>query len=114
MRAIYVAVISGLLFSSPLRANEHQHHAMMMPSNTAATATTNAYQATGTVKQWNADSVTIAHSPVADLRWPPMTMTFRLPAGRTFNPLAANTPVAFRFIQQDSGYVLINITPQQK
>ncbi|PPZ25407.1 cation transporter, partial [Escherichia coli] len=99
--------------SSPLWANEHQHHAMM-PSDRASTITTNVYQATGTVKQWNADSVTIAHSPVAALRWPAMTMTFKLPAGSTFTALATNTPVTFSFEQQDSCYILTSITPQQK
>ncbi|PWC13703.1 cation transporter [Brenneria roseae subsp. americana] len=114
MRAIYVAMMTGLLFSSsPLWANEHQHHSMM-PSDTTPTATDNAYQATGTVKQWDADSVTIAHTPIADLHWPAMTMAFKLPAGSTFVPLAANTPVAFSFVQRDNGYVLTNITPQQK
>ncbi|MCV9877977.1 copper-binding protein [Brenneria izbisi] len=114
MRAIYVALTSVLLFSSsPLWANEHQHHAMM-PPDMASTVTTTVHQATGTVKQWNADSVTIAHNPVATLRWPAMTMAFKLPSGSTFIALAANTPVAFSFEQQNSGYVLTSITPQQK
>ncbi|MBJ7221635.1 MULTISPECIES: copper-binding protein [unclassified Brenneria] len=109
MRTAYVAFIASLLFSSPLWANGHQHHAMT-PPDTAARV----YQATGTIKQWNADSVTISHRPIADLQWPAMTMAFRLPGvSGEFNPLPADTLVAFSFIQSDSGYTLTAITPQQ-
>ncbi|PWC11580.1 copper-binding protein [Brenneria corticis] len=110
MRITHTAFLACLLVSSPLWANDHQHHAAI-PADTAAKT----YQASGTVKQWNADSVTIAHGPIADLHWPAMTMAFRLPQppGK-FAPLPAETPVAFSFIQSDGGYTLTAITPQQK
>ncbi|TKY84421.1 copper-binding protein [Pectobacterium polonicum] len=116
MRITYMALISGLIFSVssfifPVWANDHQHHAMM-PTNPPA-ATTTVYQTTGIVKQWNADRVTLSHAPVADLKWPAMTMVFTLPATGEITPLAVNTPVTFSFIQNDSGYTLTVITPQQ-
>ncbi|RLM21123.1 cation transporter [Brenneria alni] len=110
MHITYVAIIASLLFSSPRWANEHQHH-VMTPVDTTARI----YQATGTIKQWNADSVTLSHRPIADLQWPAMTMAFRLPgASGEFKPLPTNTPVAFSFIQSDGSYTLTTITPQQK
>ncbi|ACX88815.1 copper-binding protein [Pectobacterium parmentieri] len=115
MRITYSAIISSLIFFvssfiSPVWANDHQHHAMMHTTPPAATAV---YQTTGIVKQWNADSVTLSHAPVADLKWPAMTMAFTLPSTSEITPLAVNTPVTFSFIQTDSGYTLTAITPQQ-
>ncbi|BES84144.1 hypothetical protein PEC302107_25880 [Pectobacterium araliae] len=116
MRITDMALISGLIFSVssftfPVWANDHQHHAMM--PTTPPAATTAVYQTTGIVKQWNANSVTLSHAPVADLKWPAMTMAFTLPSTSEITPLAVNTPVTFSFIQNDIGYTLTAITPQQ-
>ncbi|MCG8156845.1 copper-binding protein [Brenneria goodwinii] len=110
MRTTYVAFIAGLFLSAPLWANEHQHHAMSSP----AAPTPMVYQASGVVKQWDTQSVTLSHGPITDLHWPAMTMAFKLPDPfGEFKPLPVNTPVAFSFIQSDSGYTLTSITPQQ-
>ncbi|MBA0167735.1 copper-binding protein [Pectobacterium sp. CFBP8739] len=116
MRITYLALISGLLFSVsfvtfPAWANDHQHHAMMHTTPPATTPVV--YQSTGMVKQWNANSVTISHAPIADLKWPAMTMAFTLPSERRIAPLPINTSVSFSFIQNDNGYILTAITPQQ-
>lgn len=115
MRITYLALISGLLFSVssvtfPAWANDHQYHAMM---HSTPAATTAVYQSTGIVKQWNDDSVTLSHAPIADLKWPAMTMAFTLPSSGDIRPLPVNTPVTFSFFQNDSGYTLTAITPQQ-
>ncbi|KHN52686.1 copper-binding protein [Pectobacterium fontis] len=116
MRITNIVMISSLIFSVssipfPVWANEHQHHAMVH-TNPPAT-TTAVYHTTGMVKQWNADSVTLSHAPVDALKWPAMTMAFTLPSRGEITPLPVNTPVAFSFIQNDSGYILTAITPQQ-
>ncbi|MBN3173531.1 copper-binding protein [Pectobacterium brasiliense] len=116
MRITYMALISSLIFSVssfvfPVWANDHQHHAMM--PTTPPAATTAVYQTTGIVKQWGADSVTLSHAPIAELKWPAMTMAFALPSRGGITPLPVNTPVTFSFIQNDSGYTLTAITPQQ-
>ncbi|MFJ5334365.1 copper-binding protein [Pectobacterium sp. CHL-2024] len=116
MRITYMALISSLIFSVssfvfPVWANDHQHHAMMTPTPPAAT--TAAYQTTGIVKQWDTNSVTLSHAPIAELKWPAMTMAFALPSRGGITPLPVNTPVTFSFIQNDSGYTLTAITPQQ-
>ncbi|MBQ4791848.1 cation transporter [Pectobacterium versatile] len=116
MRITYMALISGLIFSVssftfPVWANDHQHHAMM--PTTPPAATTAVYQTTGVVKQWNADSVTLSHAPIADLKWPAMTMAFMLPSSGEITPLPVNTPVTFSFIQNENGYILTAITPKQ-
>ncbi|MBA0217506.1 copper-binding protein [Pectobacterium brasiliense] len=116
MRTTYMALISSLIFSVsssifPVWANDHQHHAMM--STTPPAATTAVYQTTGIVKQWDTNSVTLSHAPVAELKWPAMTMAFTLPSRGEITPLPVNTPVTFSFSQNDSGYILTAITPQQ-
>ncbi|MBA5237928.1 copper-binding protein [Pectobacterium aroidearum] len=115
MRITYLALFNSLILAVssvtlPAWANDHQHHAMM---HSTPAATTAVYQSTGIVKQWNADSVTLSHAPVADLKWPAMTMAFTLPSGGDIRPLPVNTPVTFSFVQSDSGYTLTAITPQQ-
>ncbi|MDY4368096.1 copper-binding protein [Pectobacterium brasiliense] len=117
MRITYMALISSLIFSVssfifPVWANDHQHHAMMM-HNVTPTTSASVYQGTGIVKQWDTDSVTISHAPIAELKWPAMTMAFALPSRGGITPLPVNTPVTFSFIQNDSGYTLTAITPQQ-
>ncbi|KFX21041.1 copper-binding protein [Pectobacterium betavasculorum] len=115
MRITYSAIISSLVFfvssfTFPVWANDHQHHTMMHTNPPAVTAV---YHTTGMVKQWNADSVTLSHAPVANLKWPAMTMAFTLPSSGEITPLPVNTPVTFSFVQNDSGYTLTAITPQQ-
>ncbi|MBA0205301.1 copper-binding protein [Pectobacterium aroidearum] len=115
MRITYLALFNSLILAAssvtlPAWANDHQHHAMM---HSTPAATTAVYQSTGIVKQWNADSVTLSHAPVADLKWPAMTMAFTLPSSGDIRPLPVNTPVTFSFVQSDSGYTLTAITPQQ-
>ncbi|WP_192457192.1 copper-binding protein [Musicola keenii] len=124
MRTLFF-VISVLFFSTPLLAEQTQqpthdmagmnhsgmNHGDMSSMNHAAAAL---YQTTGTVKQWHADGVTLAHAAVPALRWPAMTMTFKLPADRQWSPLPQGTAVNFSFVQDADGYTLTAITPQQR
>lgn len=50
-----------------------------MAMSSDATPATKAYKTEGVVKAITADTVSIAHHPVAELGWPAMTMTFALP-----------------------------------
>ncbi|MCG8706928.1 copper-binding protein [Brenneria sp. 4F2] len=114
MNVTSIAFIASLFLSSPLWANAQQHHAPTMADTPKAAE--KRYQASGIIKQWHARSVTISHSPVADLHWPAMTMAFQLPDAfsEDLKPLPVNTPVAFSFVQSDSGYTLTSITPRQQ
>ncbi|ATZ93750.1 MULTISPECIES: copper-binding protein [Dickeya] len=127
MRMLSVA-IATLLFSAPLLAEQNQTHTMTgemgnmshtmpggmnhdMSSMTADAAPV--YRTTGTVKQWNASGVTLAHAAVPALRWPAMTMNFRLPANNHWTPLPQGSAVSFSFVQSADGYTLTDIKPQQ-
>ncbi|WP_145534812.1 copper-binding protein [Yersinia thracica] len=115
--ALFFAVI---LFSAPLFATtpsmadnlpmSHNHGAMM--AETTATDA-NSYHSRGQIKTWNTHSVSIAHSAIPALNWPPMTMTFDLPNNRVTAPLPVGTQVAFSFRQTEQGYLLTAISAQQ-
>lgn len=69
------------------------------------------YSANGLIKAWRDNSVSIAHSPVAQLNWPAMTMSFALGEYQG-EKLAVGQRVNFTFRQTDSGYALVSITAQ--
>lgn len=69
------------------------------------------YSANGLIKAWRDNSVSIAHSPVAQLNWPAMTMSFALGEYQG-EKLAVGLRVNFTFRQTDSGYALVSITAQ--
>jgi len=55
--------------------------------------------------------VMLAHGPVPSLKWPPMTMGFRLPAGRPKNVAPGNT-VQFEFRQAADGeFEIVTMSP---
>jgi len=63
-------------------------------ASTAAASST--YSARGTVERVDADSLRISHGPVAELKWPAMTMGFARPAG-AFADVKAGDSVHFEF-----------------
>ncbi|WP_228727482.1 copper-binding protein [Klebsiella sp. RHBSTW-00215] len=69
------------------------------------------YSANGLINAWRDNSVSIAHSPVAQLNWPAMTMSFALGEYQG-EKLAVGQRVNFTFRQTDSGYALVTITAQ--
>jgi Cu(I)/Ag(I) efflux system protein CusF len=108
------------LFSAPLSAAtspmadtmpmSHDHGAMMAD---ATTSDAEIYHSRGQIKAWNATSVSIAHTAIAALNWPPMTMTFDLPDSLMAAPLPIGASVTFSFIQTSQGYQLTAISAQQ-
>ncbi|WP_035340865.1 copper-binding protein [Dickeya sp. DW 0440] len=89
--------------------DEAQPHAAQPASPETATR----YHANGIVKQWDSRNVTLSHEAIAALRWPAMTMTFRLPANRELSVLPQGSAVSFSFVQSADNYTLTDITPRQ-
>ncbi|CNF57798.1 copper-binding protein [Yersinia bercovieri] len=121
LSATAAVVLSAVtLFSAPLFAAtqpmadsmpmSHPHGAMMADS--AATDADN-YHSRGQIKAWSATSVSIAHTAIPALNWPPMTMSFDLPESLVAAPLPVGTPVTFSFRQTPQGYQLTAISAQQ-
>ena len=69
------------------------------------------HKATGVVKSVDAknNTVTLAHDPVASLKWPAMTMAFKADDPKLVQGLTAGQKVDFEFTQRGKDYVLTSI-----
>ncbi|MGM3174796.1 copper-binding protein [Dickeya lacustris] len=93
------------------RTQGAQHPDITSPDTPSDNATR--YDANGTVKQWDSSTVTLSHEAITALRWPAMTMRFRLPENRQLTVLPPGSAVRFSFVQRADGYTLIDISPRQ-
>ncbi|HGV3509226.1 TPA: copper-binding protein [Klebsiella michiganensis] len=116
--SIFLLITSVLTFSfSAFTASAEDaamhHHTMSsmadMPEMKKADDSATLYSASGVIKAWRDDAVVIAHSPVTELSWPAMTMSFAL-ADNNDKKLAVGAQVDFTFRQTDSGYAIVSIT----
>ena len=76
---------------------------------TSANAAT--HKATGVVKSVDAknSTVVLAHEPVASMKWPAMTMTFKADDPKLVQGLTTGQKVNFEFTQRGKDYVLTSI-----
>jgi Cu(I)/Ag(I) efflux system periplasmic protein CusF len=88
---------------------------MQMPrrdaSPASASAGTAAHAGSGVVREVDAarGRVTLAHDPIASLRWPAMTMTFVVKDKAILDKLAVDARVEVEFVQLGSDYVVIAV-----
>lgn len=115
--SIFLLITSVLTFpaasftaSAEDSAMHHHHMSAMADMNKQGDPAT-LYSASGVIKAWRDNAVVIAHSPVAQLNWPPMTMSFALGDNQD-KKLAVGQQVDFTFRQTDSGYALVSINAQ--
>lgn len=101
-----------LLLTAPTAALAESMHDMQgmqdMPGmNTPAAQPADVITATGVVKNWGAEKVSIAHQAIPQLNWPPMTMQFSLQGyqGQAFAP---GQHITFAFKQVTTGYQLVS------
>jgi Cu(I)/Ag(I) efflux system membrane fusion protein len=65
-----------------------------------------------TVEAVDKDEITLSHGPIATLKWPAMTMSFKLPRGGLPLHVAAGDRVSFEFVQQaDGSFQVTAMTP---
>ncbi|MGL6109844.1 MAG: efflux RND transporter periplasmic adaptor subunit [Rubrivivax sp.] len=69
------------------------------------------YRTTGTVVAIEPDSLTLEHAPVPALKWPAMTMPFKLAAPALAKGLAKGQSVGFSFDKQGDDYRITAISP---
>lgn len=67
------------------------------------------YLTRGEVLSVTSDSVTVSHEAVKDLNWPPMTMTFSLPAPLQ-GKMKPGDHISFTFEMNDAGATLVSFT----
>ncbi|MCE3260934.1 MAG: efflux transporter periplasmic adaptor subunit [Pseudoduganella sp.] len=67
----------------------------------------------GTVEAIDKDEITLSHGPIASIKWPAMTMAFKLPPGGLPAGVAVGMKVTFEFVQQGDGEFRVTaIAPQ--
>lgn len=72
------------------------------------------HKGTGTVKQADAarGTVTLAHEPVASMKWPAMTMEFEVADKKMLDDVKPGAKVQFQFKEKSKGnYVVTEIKP---
>jgi Cu(I)/Ag(I) efflux system membrane fusion protein len=78
-------------------------------SSASAPAASARYTAQGKVESVEADSLTISHGPIAELKWPAMTMGFNKPDPKAFADVKAGDTVHFEFRKKGDEYELVSV-----
>ena len=110
-KPLLFAVLSAALLGAggiASAAESHDHSAAPAPKNQALIT------ATGTVKSVDAAAgkLVIAHDPIPALKWPAMTMDFRLADKAMAGKVKAGDKVKFEMKESEKGaYLIIAIQP---
>lgn len=67
------------------------------------------YRAEGQVESVDADSISISHAPLPELKWPGMTMAFGKPDGKAFSDIKSGDVVRFEFKKKGDDYELVSM-----
>lgn len=81
------------------------------PASAAATAAAPEYRARGIVVQVEADSLTLQHEAVPALKWPAMTMPFKLAKPELARGLKKGQAVQFTFRQEGDEHIVTAVEP---
>jgi Cu/Ag efflux protein CusF len=117
--------IGSMFHAQP--ADASQHNPMMMAdagmdmkfmdmNSMKMEAAPSTHKGAGTVKQIDATKgmVTLAHGPIASLKWPAMTMSFKLKDTALAKGIKAGDAVDFELIPSGSDYVVTRLQPSGK
>lgn len=72
------------------------------------------YGAVGTIEEISQDEITLSHGAIEALKWPAMTMGFRLDRPALAAGLKPKQAVTFRFAKQGDDYVVVAIEPVRR
>lgn len=83
----------------------------MQPVNAAAVS----YEGMATVKAIDLDKgiVKLTHGPIASLKWPAMTMNFKVKELALMQEIKVGDNITFTFIQSNGDYVITHIQPSK-
>lgn len=102
------ALIAALLAAASASAQMHTGHTAGMDMASKPAASQEIHTAAGTVKKADpkAGKVTLEHGPVASLKWPAMTMAFKVKDAGLWKKLEDGRKVEVQFAQQGKDYVV--------
>ena len=104
-------LLSATLMILPMSATHAQTTMDHSKMDKPAAKVNAAHKATGVVKRVDRDksAVTLAHDPVASLKWPAMTMSFLVKDKAMLDKLPEGRKVEFEFVQQGKDYVITGV-----
>lgn len=116
MKALAITLVVAALGTSPVAVLAQKSmddiKGMSMEKKPAASdAKGTPHTAKGTIKKIDAQAgvVTIAHGAVDSLKWPPMTMGFKVRDKALLSSLVDGKTVEFDFVQVENDYVIAAI-----
>ena len=98
------ASLQGVMARAPVAASS--------AASSPSAAAPQSWQTRGVVTEMDADSVTLEHEPVPALKWPAMTMPFKLAKPELAKGLKVGQQVSFSFIKQGDDWAITQISPQ--
>lgn len=111
MRALFIMLFKKILISLFFISSYSLADTLPIDHNVMTMQKVQTFQSEGMITEWQSDRVGISHHAIPALKWPAMTMNFRLPSEISPNILPAGTPVAFSFVKTESAYQLKTLTP---
>jgi Cu(I)/Ag(I) efflux system periplasmic protein CusF len=83
-------------------------HGATEPPPCCETTGAKGYKASGVVKKVDPakSTVTVAHGPVKELKWPAMTMAFKVKDKGVLDKLPVDRKVDFTFVQEGKDYLI--------
>ena len=115
-----VVVSSQFLIDSEASLSGIEARLNARPGDPVASATVAAASAPrnvgeATVEKVSRDALTLSHGPIPSLKWPPMTMDFKLPPGGMPSKVQAGDKVTFEFVvAADGSAQLTLVTPMAR
>jgi Cu(I)/Ag(I) efflux system membrane fusion protein len=107
------AAVGGFGSAAPASSPASAASAATTPSN-AATVRGAGHQAEGMVEELDAKAgtVSISHGPIASLKWPAMTMEFKVANASLLKALKPGAKVSFEFVERQPGeWVITSVKP---
>lgn len=114
MRSRYLvslAVVAAIATPVSAFAAEGHAHGSHASGHMQHTAMSQAITGNGTVKAVKSGAITLAHEPIPALKWPAMTMDFKLKDPALAKGLKAGDAISFHLEQTSGGYVISAIEP---
>jgi Cu(I)/Ag(I) efflux system membrane fusion protein len=106
------AALSGFGQGAPaVKADDKTHRE---PGASAAKPALATHHGEGTIESLDAahEKITLAHGPIASLKWPAMTMDFRVKDPASLQKLKPGQKIAFDLSEESAGaYVIVRIQP---
>lgn len=121
MKAVFLALFVALAAPATLLAQSGDMKGMDMKSMddmkmdsrsmSKGDKSSGTHKATGVVKSMDPKkgSVTVAHDPVPSLKWPSMTMAFRVQDKAMLDKLTTGKRIKFEFVSRGKDYVMTSV-----